>query len=115
VRLCLSGAPAFLKPEMTVSAELVGGRQSSALVLPTPLVRDADKAQPWVLVLRQSRAVKVPVQLGLRGVGYSQITEGLQEGDRVIAPTQSVLPGDRVRPGAPRAAPAVVDVPSFVR
>jgi hypothetical protein len=78
-------------------------------------VRDADKAQPWVLVLRQSRAVKVPVQLGLRGVGHSQITQGLQEGDWVIAPTQRVLPGDRVRPGAPRAALAVMDVPSFVR
>ena len=115
VRLCLSGAPPFLKPDMTVSAELVGGRQSSALVLPTPLVRDADKAQPWVLVLRQSHALKVPVKLGLRGVGHSQITQGLQEGDLVIAPTHSVLPGDRVRAGVPQAAVAGMDVPSFVR
>ena len=114
-RLCLSGAPPFLKPEMTVSAELVAGRQSSALVLPTPLVRDADQAQPWVLVLRQAHAVKVPVQLGLRGIGYSQITEGLNEADLVIAPTQGVLPGDRVRAGGPRAPAAIVDVPSFVR
>ena len=115
VRLCLDAPPPFLKPDMTASAELIGGRRESALVLPSPWVRDAEKATPWVLVLRGGRAHKVPVELGLRGVGSTEIVQGLAEGDRAIGPTQSVLPGDRVRPGSQRPPPPAWSGPSFMR
>ena len=115
VRLCLQGAPEFLKPEMTVSAELVGARREAALVLPTGLVREADKPAPWVLVLRQGRAQRATVRLGLSGIGRTEVLEGLREGDLVIAPTQAVLPGDRVRAGSQRSAAPAWSLPSFFR
>lgn len=115
VRLCLSEPPPFLKPDMTISAELIGGRREAALVLPSAAVRDAEKATPWVLVWRGGRAEKVSVGLGLRGVGSTEIVQGLSEGEWVIAPTQSVLPGERVRRGAERGTPAGWPVPSFMR
>jgi HlyD family secretion protein len=115
VRLCLQSAPEFLRPEMTVSAELIGGRREATLVLPTSVVREADKSAPWVLVLRQGRAQRVAVQLGLSGTGGSEILKGLAEGDLVIAPTEGVLVGDRVRPGPRRAAAPTWSVPSFMR
>jgi HlyD family secretion protein len=115
VRLCLQGRPEFVRPEMTVSAELLGGRRESALVLPTSLVREADKSAPWVLVLREGRAQRVSVQLGLSGVGRSEILKGLAEGDLVIAPTEGVLAGDRVRAGPQRAAAPTWSLPSFMR
>jgi HlyD family secretion protein len=115
VRLCLDAPPPFLKPDMTASAELIGGRRESALVLPSTWVRDAEKATPWVLVLRGGRAHKVPVELGLRGVGSTEIVQGLAEGEWAIGPTQSVLPGDRVRPGPQRAPPPAWSGPSFMR
>jgi len=65
-------------------------RRESALVLPTSLVREADKSAPWVLVLREGRAQRVSVQLGLSGVGRSEILKGLAEGDLVIAPPGAV-------------------------
>lgn len=115
VRLCLSEPPSFLKPDMTISAELIGGRREAALILPSSTVRDAEKVEPWVLVWRSGRAEKVPVRLGLRGVGSSEIVQGLSEGEWVIAPTESVLPGERVRRGVARNAAAGWPVPSFMR
>jgi HlyD family secretion protein len=79
------------------------------------VVREADKSAPWVLVLREGRAQRVSVQLGLSGVGRSEVLKGLAEGDLVIAPTEGVLAGDRVRSGPQRAAAPTWSLPSFMR
>ena len=104
VRLTVQNPPVFLRPDMTVSVEMVGGSKSDALVLPSGAVRDTDRPAPWVLALRDGRAVRVPVTLGLRGVGAVEVVKGLSEGERVIPQTEKAAPGDRVRPG-PTAAP----------
>jgi len=114
VRLDVPAPPAFVRPDMTVSVELVGGRKADALVLPSGAVRDADREAPWVLALRGGRAVRVPVTLGLRGVGAVEIASGLQEGEGAIAQTEKVLPGDRVRPAAPAAPAKGMETPSFL-
>lgn len=115
VRLALPRPPAFLRADMTVSVELFGGRRAQALMLPSEAVRDAERAQPWVLALREGRAQRVPVRLGLRGLGAVEILEGLSEGESVIAQTEKALPGDRVRAAPPRATQTGFEVPSFVR
>ena len=99
VRLAVPNAPAFLRPDMTVSVEMVGGVKQDALVLPSGAVRDAYREAPWVLALQDGRAVRVPVTLGLRGVGAVEIVKGLAEGQQVIPQTEKAAPGDRVRPG----------------
>jgi HlyD family secretion protein len=114
VRLAVPNPPAFLRPDMTVSVELVGGTKKDALVLPASAVRDADREAPWVLALRDGRAVRVPVKLGLRGVGAVEITEGLGEGDAAIPQTEKALPGDRVRRAAAAAPGQGIEVPSFI-
>jgi len=98
VRLAVPHPPAFLRPDMTVSVELVGGLKKDALVLPSGAVRDADR-EPWVLALQDGRAVRVPVTLGLRGIGSVEILSGLKEGDAIIPQTEKAIAGDRVRPG----------------
>ena len=114
VRLAVTESPAFLKPDMTVSVELIGASRQGVLVLAAAAVRDADREAPWVLVLRDKRAVRVPVQLGLRGIGTVEISSGLLEGELAIAQTEKALPGDSVR-AAPRPAPAKgMEVPSFI-
>lgn len=101
VRLALLEPLAVLRPDMTVSVELVGGIKSDALVLPAAAVRGADGASPWALVPRSGRAERVPVAVGLRGVGSVEITAGLNEGDEVIPQFEKVGVGDRVRLQAP--------------
>ena len=114
VRLAVPNPPAFLRPDMTVSVELVGGMKKEALVLPSGALRDADREAPWVLVVRDGRAVRVPVKLGLRGVGSVEITEGLKEGELVIPQTEKAIAGDRVRPGPVVAQVKGMETPSFI-
>jgi len=93
--------PGYLKPDMTVSVEMVVGRREDALRLPSWTLRDTDpalaQASASVLVLRDDRAVRQPVKLGLRGVGTVEIVEGLAEGDLVIPPESGAIEGERVR------------------
>ena len=114
VRLGVPTPPAFLRPDMTVSVELVGGTKKNALVLPSGAVRDADRGAPWVLALQNGRAVRVQVRLGLRGVGSAEILEGLKEGDNVIPQTEKAVAGDRVRPGPVVAQAKGMETPSFL-
>jgi HlyD family secretion protein len=114
VRLAVPQPPAFLKPDMTVSVELMGETHPRALVLPAAAVRDADSAAPWVLALQTHRAVRVPVKLGLRGIGTVEIVSGLNEGDLAIPQTEKALPGDSVRQTAVADPVKGMEVPSFV-
>jgi len=115
VRLEVLSPPAFLKPDMTVSVELVGGARKDALVLPAVAVRDADRESPWVLQVQDGRAVRVPVSLGLRGVGSVEVVKGLNEGDQVIAQTEKAQAGDKVRARPAPAAQRGMEVPGFIQ
>lgn len=97
VKLRIAKPEPFLKPDMTVSAELLAGQKKGALALPAGSVRDAGGTAPWVLVVREGRAARVPVKLGLRGEGVVEIASGLAEGDLVIPPRAPVQAGDRLR------------------
>ena len=114
VRLALPQPPAFLKPDMTVSVALIGANRPNALVLPAAAVRAADSASPWVLALRDNRAVRVPVKLGLSGIGTIEIASGLQEGDLAIPQTEKALPGDSVRQVGNTLQGKGMEVPSFL-
>lgn len=108
VRLRVPEPPAFLRPDMTVSVEVVIGRKEQAMTLPLEAVREIDGATPWVLVAVDGRATKRPVKIGLRGVGRIEIADGLSEGDVAIMPAGGALEGDRIRIKPPRGAPGPV-------
>lgn len=97
IRFRVPKPPAFLRPDMTVSVETVTGHQPQARVLPTEAVRDLDQNHPWVLALRDGQAQRVPVQVGLAGVGNIEITAGLAVGDAVILPAAGAQEGDAVK------------------
>jgi HlyD family secretion protein len=92
--------PAWLRPDMTVSVEMVVARRDSALRLPAWLLREADVASPAnasVMVVSNGRARRQPVSLGMRGIGVVEVREGLSEGDSVITPESGAIDGERVR------------------
>ncbi|MCL4185328.1 MAG: efflux RND transporter periplasmic adaptor subunit [Burkholderiaceae bacterium] len=142
VRLRVARPPAFVKPEMTVSVEMVVGRRESALVLPADAIRTpgppgpdtgtgtgaagtvaggADAiaggagVQAEVLVVRDGRAERVPVVLGLRGIGTVEVAQGLAEGDAVILPSSPAQVGERVRERTVRAKANLQSVPPMSR
>ena len=112
IRLRVDRPPAFLKPDMTVSVQMVTGRRESALLAPAEAVR-GDGGRRWLLAVRDGRAVELPVKTGLAGVGVVEILEGASEGDLAVLPGTPALPGDRVRTRAPRGKAGFQGMPGF--
>ena len=98
VKLRVPAPPAYLRQDMTVSVDIEVDRHADALALPANAVHDAAGADPWVLQVKDGRAIRRPVKVGLRGEGSVEIRGGLEAGDLVIpADNTSVKPGRRVR------------------
>jgi HlyD family secretion protein len=99
IHLSIAAPPEHLRPDMTASAEIALNRKDSALTVPRALVQDLATDAPWVLVARDGRAAKQPVETGLLGPERVEILSGLAETDALIAPSPA-LPavGAKVRP-----------------
>ena len=96
-KFAIPDPPAYLLPEMTVSVEIEVARKAGALALPPDAVRDLATA-PWVLAVRDGRARRVPVGIGVRGGSRVEIVSGLSAGDRVIPAAEAgIADGDKVR------------------
>ncbi len=101
VRLRVPDPPDTLRQDMTVSVDIEVARRSQAVVAPIEAVRDATTSRPWVLALRDGRAVRVPVKIGLHGDGRLEMLEGLAPGDALIPASYGmVAAGRRVRAAA---------------
>jgi HlyD family secretion protein len=71
----------------------------NVLIAPADAVHDAGTAHPWVLVVRDRRAVRQPVALGMRGDAAIEIVTGVSAGDSLVPVTNGiVIAGQRVRP-----------------
>jgi HlyD family secretion protein len=74
---------------MTADVDMVVARADDALLVPNRAV-EADRAAGRYYVTRQKAAgvtQRVEVRIGLRDGDYTQIVEGLEEGDRLVLPT----------------------------
>jgi HlyD family secretion protein len=99
VKLRVPQPPAYLRQDMTVSADIEVGRSAGALTVPAEAVRDATGAAPWVMRVSAGRAERRPVKLGLRGDRVVEVREGLEAGDTVVVGANpGIRVGQRVRP-----------------
>jgi HlyD family secretion protein len=101
VKLTVADPPAYLRQDMTVSVDIEVAARDDALVLPTRSVHDILSGQAWVLGVKDGRAAKRPVKIGLRGNTHVEIVEDLALGDVAIPQSSGVLTGQRVRPVLP--------------
>jgi HlyD family secretion protein len=101
VKFDIDKPPEYLRQDMTVSVDIEVARRPETLLLHGTAIHDADSLKPWVLRVEEGRAVKVPLQVGLRSGGFVEVLRGLQPGDTVIATGASVEDGARVRAIAP--------------
>lgn len=99
-----------LLPGMTANVEIVTGRVADALRVPTtalrfrPKVADRPKdpgaakagATVYVTGTDPYRPVRRPVELGLQGEEFVQVTRGLKAGDRVLVRAKSTKPSREV-------------------
>jgi len=94
-KLAVPEPPAFLRADMTVSIDIAVADKPSALVIPASAVREPQSVEPWVLVLKEGRAVRQPIRTGSRAAPQVEVVSGLAAGSEVIV-TPGVAPGDRV-------------------
>lgn len=85
----------FLRQGMTVSVNIETGRRERALVLPNDALFVREGSRGEALRVEGGRVERVAVRLGLRGTGLSEVVEGLEPGDRVLAAAEEE--GRRVR------------------
>ncbi|MHB0765380.1 efflux RND transporter periplasmic adaptor subunit [Stutzerimonas sp. NM35] len=86
----------FLRQGMSVSVNIETARLERALVIGNDALLARDGGQAQVLRLVADDTVeRVPVRLGLRSDGLSQVREGLAAGERVL--NVAAEPGQRVR------------------
>lgn len=97
LKLRVDKSPEFLRPDMTVSVEIITAQVPDALMLSTDALRRDASGAAFVLVERDGRAARAEVTLGLQGIGTTQVLTGLASGDRVILPTTTAAAGDKVR------------------
>ncbi|CAN5466589.1 efflux RND transporter periplasmic adaptor subunit [soil metagenome] len=99
IRLAVPKPPAVLKPDMTVSIDLLVAAKQQTLTVSSEVVHGAATPAPWVLAVEGGRVVRHEVGLGIRGEGAVEIASGLTEGAEVIFSDGMQLElGARVRP-----------------
>ena len=97
IKLDINKAPAYLRPDMTVTVEIIVKQLEQVLVLPTEGIRDANTDKPWVMSIRNQHAEHRDVVLGAKGEGSVEILSGLSDGDKVIPVTETrILVGQKV-------------------
>ena len=106
VKLAVTHPPAYLRQDMTVSIDIETARRTSSVVLPSSTLEDAASDKPWVLVVRNNRAVKQYVTLGLRGDTRVEVLSGIAAGEGVLPVSKTgVKAGQRVRARVQAAPP----------
>jgi HlyD family secretion protein len=98
IRLAVSPVPDFLRQDMTISVNIETGRRDRALVVPDDALSmlETNGAELWLVA--DGRATRRRVELGLRGLGQTEVTTGLRAGEWILADAQADLKeGDRVR------------------
>jgi HlyD family secretion protein len=103
IRLAVDAVPAFLLQDMTVSVNIETARRGSAIAVPNDALQPGTDGSATVIAVRDGRAERVAVEVGLRGLTQSEITRGLSAGDIVLA--DPGFAGRRVRASV-QAAPA---------
>ena len=96
IRLTVDPVPEYLLQDMTVSVNIETARRDRAIAIPNDAVLVGADGRATVLAVRMGRAEPGVVQLGLRGLMQSEVTNGLAADDVVLAdPTFTA--GRRVR------------------
>jgi len=94
-KFAVPAPPPFLRSDMTVSIDIEVAARADALVIPAAAVRELQSRRPWVLVVRDGRAVLQPVQIGARTAGDVEVLSGLAAGAEIVT-TPDVAAGARV-------------------
>lgn len=98
----------YLRDGMSVDIDIVTQDRPGVIALPTDAIRKDPDGKPYVLVVRNGKAVKRAVTTGSANDAQTIVTSGLQLGEKVVADRNlGIVDGVSVTPTTlPSAAPA---------
>ena len=79
----------FLRPEMTVYTKIITGVKHNVLLIPNSALK-FEKGKQYVYKVINGKVVKTYVKTGIMGENYTEIIEGLKEGD--VVATKLIIP-----------------------
>ncbi|WP_457641849.1 efflux RND transporter periplasmic adaptor subunit [Persephonella sp.] len=79
----------FLKPEMTVYAKIITGIKENAVLVPNAALK-FEKGKQYVFKIINEKPIKTYIKTGWIGERYTEVLEGLKEGD--IVAIKVILP-----------------------
>jgi len=102
VKLHVPKPPAYLQQDMTVSVDLAVARRPQSLWVPQTALQRAvpgpASGPAWVWVVREQRAQRQNITLGLTHQGRAEVLTGLADGDWLVqSPVSTLHDGARVR------------------
>ena len=100
VTLALTNPPATLKPGQSASVEITVASATGVLAVPSAALSTIGSAST-VTVMENGTESRKPVEVGVRGDQYVQITSGLTENEQVVLP--QVATGGTQQQGGNRA------------
>ncbi|NLX37073.1 MAG: efflux RND transporter periplasmic adaptor subunit [Chloroflexi bacterium] len=83
VRVDLEPTDVAVRPLMTATVDIVVDRQEEALRIPTRALRRDAKGR-YVDAVRSNRIERVDVEIGVSDSVYTEVVQGLAEGDQVV-------------------------------
>lgn len=83
VRVSFRNRNGLVKPNMTANLSFELGSADNTLVVPTAAIAYNAQAQPYVTVQRQGAWRNVTVETGLADERFTEVTDGLREGELV--------------------------------
>ncbi|WP_202814284.1 efflux RND transporter periplasmic adaptor subunit [Aureimonas sp. AU4] len=84
VKLDVPNPPAYLRQDMTVSAEIETNRKTDAVTVDLGDVHDVAGPNPWVLVAQDGVLHRRTIRPGLRGDAALEVLGGLAPGETVV-------------------------------
>lgn len=87
-----------LKQGMTANATVIVSQATNALTVPN-LAISHTAGQAYVLVYSNGQQVQTPIDTGVAGDQYTEVTGGLNDGEQVVLPTVRVTTGTGTRNG----------------
>jgi macrolide-specific efflux system membrane fusion protein len=82
----VDGHGKILRPEMTTTVNILLESRENVIAIPNAAVR-RDRGGTYAFVMQGGSRVRKDIRIGYRGRDYTEVVQGLEEGDRVVVGT----------------------------
>ena len=103
VRIEIPNPEGLLLPDMFADVEFATGSNAEVIAVPDGAVIDTGTRQVVIVDKGDGRFEPRPVKVGVRGDGYTEITEGISEGDRIVVSANFLIDAESNLKAALRA------------